>query len=67
MLVLDRGYPAHWLFALPWQQRRAFCVRLPLNYSPQVATFVRSAQESAVIIHPAIIHPAIKGCIMLRT
>ena len=49
LLVLDRGYPAHWLFALLWQQRRAFCIRLPLSYSPQVTAFVRSGQESAVI------------------
>ena len=49
LLVLDRGYPAHWLFALLWQQRRAFCVRLPLTYSPQVAAFVRSGQDSAII------------------
>ena len=49
LLVLDRGYPAHWLFALLWQQQRAFCIRLPLSYSPQVAAFVRSGQDSTII------------------
>lgn len=49
LLVLDRGYPAHWLFALLWQQRRAFCIRLPLTYSPQVTAFVRSGQDSTII------------------
>lgn len=48
LLVLDRGYPAHWLFALLLQQR-AFCIRLKLDYSSQVAAFVRSGLDSRVI------------------
>ncbi len=31
-LVLDRGNPVHWLFALLLQQQRAFCIRLKLDY-----------------------------------
>jgi hypothetical protein len=49
LLVLDRGYPAHWLFALLLQQQRAFCIRLKLDYSPQVSDFVRSGLDSHVI------------------
>ena len=49
LLVLDRGYPAHWLFALLLQQQRAFCIRLKLDYSSQVAAFVRSGLDSRVI------------------
>ena len=48
-LVLDRGNPVHWLFALLLQQQRAFCIRLKLDYSSQVAAFVRSGLDSRVI------------------
>ena len=29
LLVLDRGYPAYWLFALLLASQRHFCIRLP--------------------------------------
>ncbi len=58
LLVLDRGYPAHWLFALLLQQQRAFCIRVKLDYSSQVSDFVRSGLESAVITCQPQMHHA---------
>jgi len=49
LLVLDRGYPAHWLFALLLARQQAFCMRLSADYCPQVREFVRSGQASAVV------------------
>lgn len=57
LLVLDRGYPTLWLFALLRQIKRAFCIRVGVNYSPQVTQFVRSGQDSAIItIQPGTAH-----------
>lgn len=57
LLVLDRGYPAQWLFALLLQHKQAFCIRLRTSYSPQVIQFVRSGQDSTVItIQPDASH-----------
>ncbi|PRP68760.1 hypothetical protein BUE93_20585 [Chromobacterium amazonense] len=49
LLVLDRGYPAYWLFALLQAKQRHFCIRLKLDFSAQVRAFVASGAASAVI------------------
>ncbi len=49
LLVLDRGYPAYWLFALLLARQQHFCIRLPQSFSPQVQAFVASGQACAVI------------------
>jgi hypothetical protein len=48
LILFDRGYPAHWLFALLKQQRQHFVMRLPAGYNPQVKQFLQSglAQQS---------------------
>lgn len=49
LLVLDRGYPANWLFALLYAKQQHFCIRLKLDFSNQVRAFVASGASSAVI------------------
>lgn len=49
LLVLDRGYPANWLFALLHAKQQHFCIRLKLDFSNQVKAFVESGASSAVI------------------
>ncbi len=48
-LVLDdRGYPAFWLFARPYQRERDCCARLPVGFSTEVTDFLASGVRSAV-------------------
>lgn len=49
LLVLDRGYPAYWLFALMNARQRHFCIRLKVDFSTQVKDFVASGASSTVI------------------
>lgn len=49
LLLYDRGYPAFWLFALHELEQRAFCMRMPLGFSKEVAAFVASGVASAVV------------------
>ena len=51
LLVLDRGYPAWWLFALFGQRGFAFCARLENCGCAQteVAAFLRSGQSEQII------------------
>lgn len=49
LLVLDRGYPAYWLFALLFARQRHFCIRLKLDFSSRVQAFVASGASSALI------------------
>ncbi|PRP71724.1 hypothetical protein BUE93_04770 [Chromobacterium amazonense] len=57
LLVLDRGYPAYWLFALLQARQRHFCIRLPLDFSPAVQAFIESGDASRVIeITPGSAH-----------
>lgn len=50
LLVLDRGYPAHGLFALLLARQQAFCMRLSTDYCPQVREFVRSGRQRRAVI-----------------
>ncbi len=49
LLVLDRGYPAHWLFALLLARQHAFCIRVTTDFCPQVKAFVASGASSAIV------------------
>ena len=58
LLVLDRGYPAYWLFALLQQGQRHFCMRIETSW-PAVQTFLRSGQSDAVVtMKPGNVHRA---------
>jgi len=46
LLVLDRGYPAYWLFALLNQRGHAFCMRLSASFNAAVKRFVASGRTS---------------------
>ncbi len=59
LLVLDRGYPAYWLFALLRRALRHFCIRLPIDFSKQVKDFVASGERSRIVqIQPGTAHRA---------
>jgi hypothetical protein len=44
LILFDRGYPGHWLFALLEQQQRHFLMRLPRGYNTQVKQFLQSGK-----------------------
>jgi hypothetical protein len=53
ILVLDRGYPAYWLFAVLLQRERHFCMRADsLNFSA-IQAFRRSGLAEQVVMLPA--------------
>lgn len=63
LLVLDRGYPAYWLFALLSQRGHTFCMRLTTSFNATVKSFVASGRASAIVTirpgkeqHPAFAH-----------
>ena len=53
ILVLDRGYPAHWMFAVLLQRQRHFCMRADnLNFSA-IQTFRHSGLAEQIVTLPA--------------
>jgi len=53
LLVLDRGYPAYWLFAALLQRGRHFCMRVDsLNFSA-IQAFRRSGRTEQIVTLPA--------------
>jgi hypothetical protein len=53
MLLMDRGYPAFWLFAAILNRRAHFCARLPVSEWRVAQQFVTSGQqEQYVLLHP---------------
>lgn len=48
LLLLDRGYPAFWLFALIIAQEAAFCARLSLSWAT-AKRFVASGKQEAIL------------------
>jgi hypothetical protein len=53
LVLVDRGYPAFWLFALILKQDAQFCARMPLSGWHVVEQFVASGlPEQIVILHP---------------
>ena len=59
LLVLDRGYPAHWLAAVLTQRRIDFCMRVDSCGFASVKSFLRSGRSEAWVELPA---PAPKEC-----
>lgn len=49
LLVLDRGYPANWLYALLLQRQIDFCMRIDNTGIQQVKTFLRSNEMTRII------------------
>lgn len=53
LLLLDRGYPAFWLFAAILEQQGHFCARLKANYNKQTGQFIQSgALEQPISLTP---------------
>ena len=54
LVLLDRGYPAFWLFALILEQGAQFCARMPLGGWQTVERFVASGlREQIVLLWPS--------------
>jgi hypothetical protein len=54
LVLLDRGYPAFWLFALIVEQGAQFCARMPLGGWQVVERFVASGlSEQIVLLWPS--------------
>ena len=49
LILLDRGYPAFWLYTLLEQQQLAFCMRAKTRLDLNIKTFLRSRKKQAVI------------------
>lgn len=61
LVLLDRGYPAFWLFVLIRAKEADFCVRMPIGVWDVVDQFVASGlQEQIVDLHPC--QTALKEC-----
>lgn len=52
LVLLDRGYPAFWLFALILAQGAHFCARMPVGIWNEMDYFVASGQREKVIQLP---------------
>lgn len=61
LVLLDRDYPAFWLFALILAQEADFCARMPLGVWRAVDQFVATGlAEQSVTLYPS--HAARKEC-----
>jgi hypothetical protein len=61
LLLMDRGYPAFWLFASILQQDAHFCARLTVSEWKVAQEFVASGKEAQyVLLHPG--YDAKKRC-----
>lgn len=49
LILYDRGYQSHWLFAGILQKGADFCARVTHDYNNQVKAFVKSDKQSSVI------------------
>jgi hypothetical protein len=49
LVLLDRGYPAFWLFVLIRQQGADFCARMPLGIWGEVDRFIASGLNDQII------------------
>lgn len=52
LVLLDRGYPAFWLFALILSRKAHFCARVNIHWK-QIKKFLNSGKREAVISLPA--------------
>jgi len=53
LLLYDRGFPSFAMMALHTQLAVPYCMRLPLNYHPQVRDFVASGEADQVVMFNA--------------
>jgi hypothetical protein len=51
LILLDRGYPAFWLFALILSKQADFCARVSSHWK-EIKAFVQSGQKEAIISLP---------------
>ena len=49
LILLDRGYPAFWLYTLLEQQKLAFCMRARTRLDLNIKTFLRSRKKQTII------------------
>lgn len=63
LLLMDRGYPAFWLFAAILQQQAHFCVRMTVSEWKAVQKFALSGEEEQyVLLRPG--YEAKKKCLV---
>jgi len=61
LILLDRGYPAFWLFKMILLKQANFCARVPITKWKRVHEFYQSGKaEDIVLIHPS--YPATRKC-----
>lgn len=49
LLLLDRGYPAFWLFAAILQKQAHFCARIKLSHNSETQRFIQSGDREQLI------------------
>ncbi|ABC28929.1 protein containing transposase DDE domain [Hahella chejuensis KCTC 2396] len=49
LILFDRGYPAHWLFAECQRRQQHFLMRMPVNFNPEVTQFLHSDKAEQTI------------------
>lgn len=52
LIIFDRGYPAHWLFAALLQRNQHFLMRLTLQHNLAVKDFVASGESEKTLRFP---------------
>ena len=62
LILYDRGYPSHWLFALHQQKEVHFVMRLKLTHSREVAEFVASGKQEGMVTLKAGNYLAREAC-----
>jgi hypothetical protein len=53
LIVLDRGYAAHWVFQLLIEMNIKFCIRTSVGFNQSVKDFLSSEEQDATITVPA--------------
>ncbi len=60
LVLLDRGYPAFWLFVLILSRQAQFCARVKTNWT-EVRKFYNSGKKEGIItLHPSL--PSVEQC-----
>lgn len=55
LVVMDRGYAAHWVFQLLLEMDMKFCIRTSVTFNASVKNFLNSEKKDAVIKIPATV------------
>lgn len=64
LILLDRGYPAYWLFALILSKQAHFCARVKSSWK-EVRNFSKSGKKEAIITLP-LSQSSIESCRLLH-